>query len=302
MSLTAMGLILISAIMHATWNVIGKVQASPSLYFYLYATLFSATILTLIVLPVASFSFRFSVFLFSDWHWLLATGACQTLYLLGLVNAYKTLDLSVAYPMVRALPILLVPAFSLMLFTSNAISTASWLGFFCIFIGTLLLIPFRTLRKTHLNPGLLWIFLAAIGTCGYSIIDFDVQKSWQLSLLQNDVSVAPWQISLLYICALNWATALVIATVVLITSSASQPKNSVRLHPHQAYAGLMMAASYLLVLIAMNYTEQISDVVAFRQISIPIGFLFGVLLLNEAATLIKIMGIIVVCVGLVLVS
>jgi len=302
MSFIAIALILASALLHATWNFLGKVQAVPSLHFYFYATFFSASVLTLLLLPVAFFLFEFSVLSLSHWHWVLLTGLFQTLYLFGLVKSYQQLELSVAYPLVRALPILFVPLMSMVLFSDQTFSSLSWSGFIFIFIGTLLLVPMNSLFTTKLDSGLIWLVIAALGTCGYSIIDFEVQQLWLSELRETQVSAPKWQISLLYTCALNWATIIVMGTWILLTNQVSESTEIARPHIQQAYAGLMITGSYLLVLIAMNYSDNISDVVAFRQISIPIGFILGVLLLKESVSFFKLSGLMCVCVGLYLVA
>lgn len=306
MSITAIGLILASALLHATWNFLGKVQATPSLYFYFYATLFSAIVLTLLLLPVAFFSFSFSILTLGNWHWVLLTGLCQTLYLFGLAKSYHQLELSVAYPLVRALPILFVPILCIFLFEEQSFSSFSWAGFLFIFLGTVLLIPIKAFLTAKMNSGLFWIFLAALGTCGYSIIDFEVQKHW-LSELNSELNsthepVSKWQISLLYTCALNWATVIIMGIWIYLTKNLSTSTEAVKPKRQQAYAGLMITGSYLLVLIAMNYSDQISDIVAFRQISIPIGFMLGILILKESVNVFKLSGLICVCVGLYLVA
>lgn len=70
-------------------------------------------------------------------------------------------------------------------------------------------------------------------------------------------------------------------------------------------AALMGAAIYLaytLVLVAMGYARNVSYVVTFRQMSIPLGAAAGMVYLGEEKSPIKIIGIAAVFLGLVLVG
>ena len=61
-----------------------------------------------------------------------------------------------------------------------------------------------------------------------------------------------------------------------------------------------MILSYLLILISLAYADDVAYVVAFRQLSIPLGALAGVVLLGEPAHRPKIVGVGLLFVGLVL--
>jgi uncharacterized membrane protein len=52
----------------------------------------------------------------------------------------------------------------------------------------------------------------------------------------------------------------------------------------------------------MNYVTNVSYVAAFRQLSIPLGALFGMLLLNEPRYVPKITGVVIIFLGLTLVG
>ena len=70
----------------------------------------------------------------------------------------------------------------------------------------------------------------------------------------------------------------------------------------KALAGVGIYLNYTLVLISMAFVQNISYVVAFRQLSLPIGVLLGVLVLKEHLSAPKLLGISVMFAGLVLVS
>jgi len=69
-----------------------------------------------------------------------------------------------------------------------------------------------------------------------------------------------------------------------------------------ALTGVTIFFTYTLVLFAMYLARDVSYIVAFRQLSVPIGAALGVLVLREPLHRPKIIGIAVVTVGLLLVA
>jgi len=67
-------------------------------------------------------------------------------------------------------------------------------------------------------------------------------------------------------------------------------------------AGLVCMAAYTLVLIAMGLASNVSYVMAFRQLSIPIGAALGIFVLKEKITVAKVLGVCLICAGLVAVA
>ena len=66
--------------------------------------------------------------------------------------------------------------------------------------------------------------------------------------------------------------------------------------------GIVIMATYGLVLASMAYVRNVSYVSAFRQLSIPIGALFGLALANESRYRPKLAGITIITFGLILVG
>ena len=63
--------------------------------------------------------------------------------------------------------------------------------------------------------------------------------------------------------------------------------------------GIGIYLAYTLVLVAMGFVTNVSYVVAFRQLSIPLGAALGILLLKEPPYRPKLVGIAVAFAGLV---
>jgi uncharacterized membrane protein len=69
-----------------------------------------------------------------------------------------------------------------------------------------------------------------------------------------------------------------------------------------AITGIGIYLTYGLVLASMNYVTNVSYVAAFRQLSIPLGALFGMVLLKEPRYVPKIIGVVIIFVGLIIVG
>jgi len=69
-----------------------------------------------------------------------------------------------------------------------------------------------------------------------------------------------------------------------------------------AAAGAAIVAAYCLVLVAYGFARNVSYVVAFRQVSLPLGALLGVVVLRERMNAARAVGTAVILLGLVLVS
>ena len=67
-------------------------------------------------------------------------------------------------------------------------------------------------------------------------------------------------------------------------------------------AGICSSCAYGLILFAMAYVTNVSYIQAFRQMSLPLGFFAGVLILKESHGTPKVFGIILIVLGLIMVS
>ncbi|MFY0640111.1 MAG: hypothetical protein JXR16_03620 [Bermanella sp.] len=298
METIAIGLMVLSAVLHAAWNLLGKMQATPSLHFFIVATFFSSVILSPILVI-----FWHTLIQLSFLPLILLSGVFQVLYLAGLAKSYQTLDLSVAYPIIRALPVLLVPIASLVigLFLGSSThnepqyqteyQTTQWAAYGFIVIGTLFLLPKReNIRANQIQ----FLLLSALSTTGYSITDHFIQRNWSAQS-----SASPFILGSLYIVLQGWATVLMGGIYIRILHKKTI---DIRFNRPAIQAGLVISLSYFLVLCAMSFVASAGDIVAFRQISIPIGFAFGIVVMGEKINTQKIISIALICAGLLMIS
>ena len=119
MSLLAIALISTSAFMHAGWNLLSK-SRHPSAAFYLIATLTG----TLLLSPAVAVSWETVVHGIPSRVWMLiiASGSFLALYFASLAGAYRAGDMSVAYPLSRSSPVLVVSVVTLALGRGDQVS------------------------------------------------------------------------------------------------------------------------------------------------------------------------------------
>ncbi|NOG32484.1 EamA family transporter [Halomonas sp. TBZ9] len=64
------------------------------------------------------------------------------------------------------------------------------------------------------------------------------------------------------------------------------------------WTGLMITTTFGFVLVALALSDEVSHVVALRQLSIPLGTLIGILWLKERLSTFKALGLVIMLTGL----
>ncbi|MDH2433190.1 drug/metabolite transporter [Pokkaliibacter sp. MBI-7] len=298
MSPIAIGLIIFSAMMHAGWNLMGKRHA-PSLSFFTLSMSAGALAFTPFVF---SLLWQLPAMPATFWWLLLGTGLAQAVYMAGLAWAYARADVSLIYPMARALPVVMVPCISWLLLDNRVLTAADWLGMMVIVVGSLIL-PLPRLSALHwrsyATPALGFMLLAALGTCGYSLID-----SAALRVLRQH-GLSAFEAGSLYLTLQAYSSVLWMLPVCLLGQQ-ERPTLRGLLQRQQmkvwASTGIAILLTYWLILIAMSYVTDVSYVVALRQLSIPLGVLAGIVWLKETPTAPRLLGVTVIVIGLLLVA
>lgn len=299
MTITAALLVIISACMHAGWNLFTKSQ-SPNIGFFQLATLGTVFWFSPIFFMTPDLIAKIT---FSLWGILLVAGLFQAIYYTGLASAYARGALSIAYPLARSLPLLFVVVLTFAVGRGSDLSPLAILGIIAIVIGALIL-PMNSFgdfkSANHLNSSSAFAVVAAIGTAGYSFSD-DIG----MNMLKHVPSGAEgWMRALLYLVLECIFTAFWLQVIMLFTknSTAHFRANWRHLLKPALLAGFAIGATYGIILLAMTHANNVSYVVGLRQLSIPIGTILGVLILKEKGSFPRFMGVGILFIGLVLVA
>lgn len=300
MSVLAICLVLLSAVTHAAWNLLGKATSSTPAFFCL-ACFAVALLMSPLLVWIKYFESSLAISL-SSYFWLLLciSGAFQMIYMVSLAYAYQHADVAVVYPIARALPVLTVAALSSMM--GLQLPTLAWLGMLLVTLGCLL-VPLGAIKHLHwrqyANIGCCWAVIAAIGTAGYSVVDKQA-----LNLLTQAYSghlpaplIALYYLGLQFVASAIWLAAGLIWQPYRREMAAAWAFNK-----QAALAGIMMGITYGLVLYAMTMTENISYIVALRQTSIPIGVCLAIFILREKVYISRLLGTALIFIGLICTS
>jgi len=313
MSTTALLLVLVSACMHAGWNFFGK-KMHPSLELFLPAQVAGMILL----LPVG---LRFISFLPAIppevWKLATAAGFFQALYFLGLAGAYRHGDLSIAYPIARSSPVLVVMVMTFILGRGDEISRQAVSGILIV-VGASFFLPMKRWGDlkigNYFNLMSVCALMAAIGTTGYSIMDDEALRILRMpGVLGADMTVTA--ISFLYLffevsSTVFWMSMVYLVSRLFFTGRSrhgdaghTAPANGLRNRIFfSALMGLMIYSTYGLVLVSMAFAVNVSYIVAFRQVSLPIGVLLGLIILKEEGSWIRMLAVLTMVLGLVLVG
>ncbi len=300
MTLTAIVLITVSAFLHAGWNTISK-RAHPTTAYFFIALVIGTSLFS----PILFINYR-EILLFPAQVWLLLalTGLCEAIYFISLSAAYRSGDLSIAYPLARSSPVIIVTIITLLLGQSDQFSNQCISGVVLIFTGSIVL-PMRHFTdfrlKNYLNLTCLFALCAALGTAGYSIIDYTALKILRET---PQITLGPLGIALSYIVVEFFICALLLGLFILFRKERRDDLPQVFRTNFRAVVltGIAFLLPYTFILTAMAYVSNVSYVVALRQLSIPLGVIFGVMFLKEPRFIPKFIGTAIILTGLFLVA
>ncbi len=274
-----------SAVSHALWNYVAK-EAGDKDGFMLLLNILSLAIFLpvfVVILPEIYFPAEILPFLF-------ASGVAETVYFLALGKAYEEGDLSVVYPVARSSPMFVAIAASLLI--GERITIWGALGIALILVGVYVLHlkgwsgeeltrPLKALGA----PASRYAFVAALGTTVYSISD-----------KMGVTAVDP----LLYSFWLGFVITGMLSIVIVGRRGVSAVREELRGSLLRvSFAGVLMKGGYVLVLVAMSLA-QVSYILALRQVSVVLGAALGVALLKEKYGGVRIVGSIIIFLGVYL--
>lgn len=297
MPLLAVLLVAVSALLHASWNLICK-SRHPSAAFFLVSTASSI----LVSLPVTIYYLpQLGRLPGVVWVFLIATGVVQALYYASLGNAYRLCEISVAYPLAKSIPVLLVPAATITLGLGAKLGGCALFSMVLVCVGCMILpmLSFRSFSpRSYFRRGFIFIIGAALATAAYTIIDSEALRAFRAANVAGYLPTA-----LIYIVWENILIEMFLLPLVLFRRRERRTLWMLWLRGGMRYpalSGVICSSSYLLVLLAMMLADNVSYIAAFRQLSIPLGAILGIILFKERSSMPKIAGIMLIFVGLLI--
>lgn len=249
MPIEALALVLLSAIIHATWNVLVKSSGDRLLTGWAQ----------LAVGGVVGLPFLIGADLTGLGAFIAASAVVEGLYVLALVRAYEVADLSVAYPIARGTAPILIAAGGA-LFLSDFPPPLAVVGIALVVAGILVLARRR-------GPGVGWAVLTGCFISIYTLIDTSAVRT-----TEDPVG---------YTVAVFLVGAGLLAPVVVVRRWGGRGERERLVWSwHPVVAGVLSLTAYALVLIAVQLAP-VGPVAALRETSVVFGAVAGWLMLGE---------------------
>jgi drug/metabolite transporter (DMT)-like permease len=275
-SATALALIFVAALAHATWNLFSKQASAAGASSFVWLMSLAATGL---YAPVVAVSVLLSPprLTLLDWVFMVGTGLLQVGYFLFLQAAYRVGDLSLVYPLGRGSGALLAALAGIALLGERP-GPAGITGIVLVVLGVLVLgvpgrdgdspAPPRPGNPVSLRLSRAIVFALVTGTF---IASYTLWDKYAVSTLK----VPP---------LLQGYASLPVMVLVLAPSALRQRSRTERVwrgyRRQVTGAAVLSPLAYILVLIAMSFTA-VSAVAPAREVSVLAGVLLGRRLLGE---------------------
>jgi len=283
-------LVLISALIHSSWNFFTKRGNFP-IEFFFWVFLWG----TFLYLPFFYFSGLFPGLLLQAtpklWTLSVISSLIQTLYLISLIKAYQMAELSLVYPISRSAPLFTQVWAVLLIGEILSITGVVGIGLVVVGIFIISMSDFRLSAVFHLSrqtssPPYFFALIAAVTGSVYSVLD-------KVCVQMTHPVFYCWLINL-FMCIELGLYALFKKRNILLKVWGQWKKEIFLI-------ALLQNASYLLVLVAMQMSK-VSYVVAFRQAGALFGAGLGILFLKETQWKTRMTGALILTIGLILIG
>ncbi len=292
MSAFVIAIILMSAFMHAGWNLLARYDKGQSVVFMYRMTLVIAVVG---LAPAVAAQLALGTIHGGVWLLVIGSGMFGGIYSFCLARGYETADFTVAYPVARALPVLVVGLADAVFQASP--STPGWLGMAMVASG----VTFAPLRsfgsfslRRYINRGSVWMLLAACGTIGYTILDNRGQKI----ISRESAGPAAAAVYCYFYNLFSFVSLSIIMRRTRRLATAPAPKSWIL----PAVGGLLCYGGYWLILWVYQMVPQAGYVLAFRQVSVIIAVVVAFAVYKERGRLVRTVATIMICAGLIVIK
>ena len=269
-------LVLLSALMHAGWNLLAKLGTDR--------------LLAMAVLKIPNLLVALGILAYTglpapeSWPYLMASSVVNCMYFYFLINAYNG-DLSLAYPVSRGLAPMLVLVLSAGV-AGEIPTPAGIVGVVLICAAILALAARRGATHTHYAT-LLWAGAVGITIAAYTVIDGMGGR-----LAGNSAG---------YVAVLSMVTALAVCGTAFARRGL-QVVTAFRRHwKHGIAGGTLMLLPYMIVVYAMTRAPM-AQIAALRESSVIFAAILGVVFLREPFSSRRIIAAVVVAAGIALLA
>ncbi len=272
------GAVLFAALCHAGWNALIKGGLDPLATTTLIT--FGAAAVALVLLPFAGTPDR------AAWAWLLASALVHLFYFAGLIESYRTGDLSQVYPIARGAAPLMTASVAVFA-VGEQLSVLGWWGIGALVAGVCLLSIRGGRDLAHFDARSVGFALfTALSICAYSIVDGIGARA-----SGNAIAYSLW---------LFLGIACLLGPYAFVRSGGAVLKPIAAAWPRGLVGGAMQVFSYTVARGAMTLAP-IALVAALRETSVLFGAAIAVVVLKEPLRAMRVAAALVIVIGLVLI-
>ena len=273
-------LVLMAAITHASWNFFSKKSSGnlPTLWLGIMCVNLLMLPFSFLVICKNGFNYIGAVPIF-------LSALFHSFYYITLSYSYEFGNISVAYPISRGTGVAVTTLVAVFVL-HDYISNLGLVGIFLIVFGTIIVGLSRAMTKEDINS-CLFAFLTGITIAAYSLADS------RGAGLNHPV-----------VCLnmMNITSLLIIYPIVFkkgFLKTIRENSSNLRYAP---LIGLGTQGTYILILYAFSLSNHASYIVAMRECSVILASILGFVVLKEKPTIQKIIGIIMITIGLILIK
>ena len=287
MSGLALGIVLVAAFFHASWNYLAKRSRNKIAFIWL-----SILISNILYIPMFVYFWPAVIISPVGWVCIVATGILHAFYFWFMGGAYERGDLSLVYPLSRGSGPLFVPILAVLIMNEQLSISGGFAialiiaGIFIIHLRSVsiqsFLEPFRALR----GSASLWAFCTGGTIAGYSLVD----------KIGVSIVYPPVYIYLMFVISLLLLSPYVFVKVRLDLKK-EWDINKIQI----IIVGFLDLFTYLMILFALRISK-VSYVAAAREVSIVFSAIIGIMLLQEKNAPQKLVGAVLICFGVILID
>jgi drug/metabolite transporter (DMT)-like permease len=284
--LSALALVLLAGLIHASWNIAAKKAGGDARF-----AVFTTAVMTVFWAPLGIWLGLQQVpgWGWPEWLLLAASTAFHTLYYVVLLRGYRKADLTVVYPLARGSGPLLSSLAAIVLL-GEQISALGALGLVGVVAGVFLIAGGPGLwRATHdptkrarVRKGMFYGVLSGTFIAGYTVVDGYGVKILLMSPILVDY--------------MGGLLRLVVLAPVFLRDVPAAALHWQRQWKYALFVGIISPVSYVLVLYAMQ-TAPLSHVAPAREVSMLFAALIGGQLLGEGDRVLRLAGAACIAVG-----
>jgi drug/metabolite transporter (DMT)-like permease len=277
MTLALFSLVLVAAVMHATWNALIKTRSDR------FASITLATLgASVVVLPILPFVDFPSI---QVWIWIVASVIIHAGYRLFLVKTYDVGDFAQSYPLARGIAPLITTVGAI-IFIGEVPEGLTVLGIVVLSFGALLMSLRGSSDLSKFNRRAVgFALLTSMLIAGYTLTD-----GYGVRLANTASSYAAWLFFCDGLCSI--AIGFLYRGRGLLNVLASEWKTNL-------LTGGLLAGSYWIIMWAMTKAP-IASIAALRETSILFAMLISVLVLGERVTPWRVLATVFIVGGVVI--